>query len=80
MAMVRATVTLPEELLGEVDRLAGARGRSAFISEAVAASVRREQLRRVLDETRGALRDSPSWRTPDATYRWVRELREEGER
>jgi metal-responsive CopG/Arc/MetJ family transcriptional regulator len=76
MAMVRATVTLPEELLVEVDRLAGARGRSAFISEAVDASVKRERLRSALDETRGALRDSPSWRTEDEAYRWVRSLRE----
>jgi metal-responsive CopG/Arc/MetJ family transcriptional regulator len=79
MTMVRATVTMPEILLAEVDDLAGVRGRSAFITEAVEARVKRERLRRVLDETRGALRDSPSWRTAEETYRWVRELREEGE-
>lgn len=78
MAMVRATITLPKELLSEVDDYVGDGGRSAFISEAVEARVKRERLRRAIDETRGALNDSPSWRTADETYRWVRGLREEG--
>ena len=77
MTTVRATVSIPRELLGEVDRLAGAGGRSAFVAEALAQKVKRERLRRVLDETRGALSDSPSWQTADGTYRWLRELRED---
>jgi len=80
MSMVRTTVTLPEELLGQVDELVGDGGRSAWITEAVKARVKRERLGRVLDETRGALRDSPSWATADETYRWVRGLRDDDER
>jgi len=79
MVMVRTTITLPEYLLHELDSYVGDGGRSAFIVEAVEARVKRERLGRVLDETRGALKDSPSWKTADETYRWVRELREEGE-
>jgi hypothetical protein len=75
MAVVRATVTIPEALLEQVDAFAGKGGRSAFITAAVESRVKREHLRRVLDETRGALKDSPSWRTADETYRWVREQR-----
>jgi len=75
MTAVRATVTIPAELLAEVDRLAGAGGRSAFVTEALAARVKRERLRQALDETRGALKDSPSWRTPEEAYQWVRSLR-----
>ncbi len=77
MAMVRTTITLPEELLSQVDDFAGGGGRSAWIAEAVEARVKHERLGGVLDETRGALRDSPSWATADETYRWVRELRED---
>ena len=77
MAMVRATVTLPDDLLADVDLLAGKGGRSAFVTEALEVKVKRERLGRVLDETRGALKDSPSWRTADEAYRWVRELRED---
>jgi hypothetical protein len=75
MTAVRATVTIPADLLAEVDRLAGAGGRSAFVTEALAARVKRERLRKALDETRGALKDSPWWKTPEETYRWVREQR-----
>jgi metal-responsive CopG/Arc/MetJ family transcriptional regulator len=77
MTTARATVTIPEALLEEVDRLAGSGGRSAFVTEALEAKVKRERLRRAIDETRGALADSPSWRTAEDTYRWVRELRED---
>ena len=79
MAMVRTTITLPEDLLDKVDEFAGDGGRSAWIVEAVEARAKREHLGRVLEETRGVLKDSPTWRTADETYRWVRELREEGE-
>jgi len=79
MVMVRTTITLPAELLSQVDDFAAEGGRSAWIAEAVEARVKREHLGRVLDETRGALRDSPSWQTADDTYRWVRELRKDGD-
>lgn len=77
MTAMRATITIPSHLLAEVDRLAGSGGRSAFIADAVAERVKRERLRQVLDETRGALRDSPSWGTAEEAYRWVRSLRED---
>lgn len=80
MAMVRTTITLPAELLHRVDEYAGDRGRSAWITEAVEARVKRERLGRVLEETRGAITDSETWPSAEATYRWVRELREEGDR
>ena len=80
MAMVRITITLPEELLERVDEFAGDGGRSAWIVDAVQARARRENLARAIEETRGAIKDSKTWPTAEATYRWVRELREEGER
>ncbi|MFV2062088.1 MAG: CopG family ribbon-helix-helix protein [Chloroflexota bacterium] len=73
--MVRATVTIPDTLLADVDLLAGKGGRSAFVADALEAKVKRERLRRVLDDTRGVLKDSAWWKTPDETYRWVREQR-----
>ncbi len=78
MAMARTNLTLPEELMRQVDELAGPRGRSAFVAEAVAAKVKRERLRRALDATRGALVGKPGWMTPEESYRWVREQRELG--
>ena len=75
MAMVRATVTIPDTLLKQVDEYAGKGGRSAFVAEALAVKVKRERLGRVLEETRGALKDSEWWKTPEETYQWVRAQR-----
>ena len=79
MALARTNVTLPEELLREVDELAGPRGRSQFVADAVTAKVKRERLRRAIEETRGALVGKPGYMTPDEAYRWVRSMREEDE-
>lgn len=77
MALSRTNVTIPQELLAEVDELAGPRGRSQFVAEAVALKVKREHLRRALDTTRGALVGTPSYMGPDETYRWIRSMREQ---
>jgi metal-responsive CopG/Arc/MetJ family transcriptional regulator len=77
--LTRTNVTLPKELLDEVDELSGPRGRSQFVAEAVAAKVKRERLRKALDEARGVFVGTPSYMTPDEAYRWVRSMREQEE-
>ena len=77
MALARTNVTLPEELLREVDELAGPRGRSQFVADAVTYKVKRERLRKALDAARGSWVGTPSYMTPDEAYRWVRSMREE---
>ena len=77
MALARTNVTLPEELLREVDELAGPRGRSQFVADAVTWKVKRERLRKALDETRGASVGTPSYMTPAESYAWIRSMREE---
>jgi metal-responsive CopG/Arc/MetJ family transcriptional regulator len=77
MALARTNVTIPEELLAQVDELAGPRGRSQFVAEAVEAKVKRERLRKALDEARGSLIGTPSYMGPDEAYRWIRSMREE---
>lgn len=70
-------LTLPPDLIAEVDAVAGARGRSRFIEEATRAALRREQLRAMHRAVAGALReeDHPAWSTSDAVVTWVRESR-----
>jgi len=75
--LARTNVTLPADLLKEVDELAGPRGRSQFVADAVTAKVKRERLRKALDEARGAWIGTSSYMTPDEAYRWVRSMREE---
>ena len=76
MAMARTNLTLPVELIREVDEFAGPRGRSGYVAEAVRYRLKRDKLRRALDETFGVTVGTSEWRRPDEVYRWVRSLRE----
>ena len=75
--LTRTNVTLPAELLEEVDRFAGPRGRSRYVAEAVAQRVRRDALGEAIRETGGAMVGRPGWMTPDEVTAWVDELRSE---
>lgn len=77
MAVARTNLTLPEDLLREVDDIAGPRGRSRYVADAVAQRVKRDKLAEVLRETRGAMAGKPGWRSPEEITRWVEELRSE---
>jgi hypothetical protein len=70
-------VTLPAELLDEVDQIAGPRGRSRYVAEAVAQRVRRDRLGRAIRETAGAMRGRPGWMSPDETVEGIDHLRSE---
>ena len=74
--MVRTNVTLPADLLARVDEEAGPRGRSAYIAEALAYRVKRDRLRRAIEETAGSMVGKPGWRSAEEVYRWVRSMRE----
>ena len=76
MAMARTNVTLPEEMIREIDEMAGPRGRSAYVAEAVRSRLKRDRMRRVFAENFGATRSTSEWRSSDEVYRWVRSLRE----
>jgi len=75
--LTRTNVTLPAALLADVDRLAGHRGRSRYVAEAVAQRVRRDTLGAAIRETAGAMVGQPGWMTPDDVVRWVDDLRSE---
>jgi Arc/MetJ-type ribon-helix-helix transcriptional regulator len=77
VALARTNVTLPEEMIAEIDALAGPRGRSAYVAEAVRQRLKRDRMRRILDETVGAATGHSRWQDPDEAYRWVRSLRDE---
>ena len=69
-------LSLPLDLVAEVDRVAGKGNRSAFVADAVRRQLRRELLRESMERTAGAWRDKgPSeWSTP-GVIAWVRALR-----
>lgn len=72
---LRTHVVLPEDLVAEVDRLAGKRKRSQFIEEAVRYKVQLARQREALVKYAGVLKDVdiPEWSTPEKTSEWVRE-------
>lgn len=72
---VRTTITLPDALLDEIDRVVGARGRSGFLVRAARNELKREQLARALDAARGALVGTPGWRSGDEIIEFVDRLR-----
>ena len=75
--LARTNITLPAQLLDEVDRYAGPRGRSRYVAEAVAQRVRRDALGAAIRATAGAMANHPSRMSPDEVARWVDELRAE---
>jgi metal-responsive CopG/Arc/MetJ family transcriptional regulator len=77
MALARTNLTLPEDLMAEVDELAGPRGRSRYVAEAVAQRVKRDKLGKAIRETAGIMVGSPGWMSPDEVVRWVDFLRSE---
>jgi hypothetical protein len=74
---VRTNLLLPKELVAEVDHFAGDRGRSRYVAEALRAQVRRDRLREVVEETAGAWKGNPLWKTSEDVVDWVRALRAE---
>lgn len=72
-------LSLPSDLVAEVDRIAGKGNRSAFVEDAVRRQLRRERLRDAMARTAGAWRDKGprEWSTPGGVAGWVRSLRSE---
>ncbi|MEA2025653.1 MAG: ribbon-helix-helix domain-containing protein [Chloroflexota bacterium] len=76
---VPVNLSLPVDLVAELDIVSGPRNRSAFVEDAVRRAVKREQLRVAIERTAGSLRaeDYPHWRTSEDVVAWVREMRAE---
>ena len=77
MALARTNLTLPADLMAEVDALAGPRGRSRYVAEAVAQRVKRDKLGKAIRETAGIMVGKPGWMSPDEVVAWVDFLRNE---
>ena len=74
---VRTNLLLPEDVVKTLDRVAGPRGRSRYVAEAVRERARRDERQALLGQMVGAWKDHPLFPTSDAVYQWVRYLRSE---
>ncbi|HEV8634789.1 MAG TPA: ribbon-helix-helix domain-containing protein [Chloroflexota bacterium] len=74
---MRTHVVLPDDLVREIDREVGKRGRSQFLAEAARARLRGAQLRKYLESGEPVLdrKETPGWATPEMASAWVSALR-----
>jgi hypothetical protein len=80
MAIKRAHVLVPEDLLREIDALVGPRGRSSFLVETARHEVRRQKLLRFLEgEDEAAWKNRNHPELAESAADWVRKLRAESE-
>jgi hypothetical protein len=79
--LVRTHVLLPAELVAELDRVAGKRGRSRFLAEAAVERLKRIRRVEAAKAVAGSLAtvNIPGWETPASTSEWVRGLRREAD-
>lgn len=75
--MARTHVVVSDELLEEIDRRVGDRGRSRFLEQAAREKLDRLELEEVLERTRGIARGKRygHWCDRAASAAWVREGR-----
>jgi len=69
---VRTNLLLPEEIVKGIDEVAGPRGRSRYVANAVARQLRRDRLMAAAHETAGAWKDHPLFPTDQSVVEWVR--------
>jgi hypothetical protein len=74
---MRAHISLPKELVEEIDELAGPRKRSEFIEEAIRYKLLNERQKRALANPGPSLdpKKYPHWATPELTSKWVHDMR-----
>jgi hypothetical protein len=71
----RTHVILPVELVADIDKLVGKRGRSAFITELAQREIKLRRQREVLHETAGAWKADDHPELAQGAAAWVRHIR-----
>lgn len=76
---IPANLSLPRDLVAEVDAVAGPRNRSAFVEAAIRDRLRRERLRVAIEKAAGAwsVEEHPEFASSDDVVEWVRARRAE---
>lgn len=74
---VRMNLLLPEDVIEGLDRVAGPRGRSRYVAEAVRERIRRDERMASIQAAAGIWRDHPEFPTDESVVEWVRTGRAE---
>jgi hypothetical protein len=75
----RAHIVLPEELVREIDKIAGSRGRSAFLADLAKREIKRQQLIEIFKSKEPIWKDEDHPELKDGAAAWVRKMRAENE-
>ena len=75
----RAHVILPVDLVADIDKLVGKRGRSAFIAEVTREEILRRRQRAALARVAGVWKDKDHPELKDGSVKWVEQMRNEAE-
>ena len=75
----RTHVILPVEVVADIDKLVGKRGRSAFITEVARDEILRRKQRNALRKSAGAWKDKDHPELKHGAAAWVNRMRAESE-
>ena len=75
----RAHVVLPEDLVREIDKIAGSRGRSAFLADLARREIKRQQLLLLFKRKEPIWKDEDHPELKNGAIAWVRKMRAESE-
>ena len=79
MGTSRTHITLPDDLLADLDRLVDKRQRSRFIADAVRKELLLARQKEALRQAVGVWKDEDHPELKGGSYAWVRKLRQESE-
>jgi hypothetical protein len=75
----RAHVVLPEDLVREIDKIAGSRGRSAFLADLARREIKRQHLLELFKRKQPIWKDEDHPELKHGAAAWVRKMRAENE-
>jgi hypothetical protein len=75
----RAHIVLPEDLVGQIDKIVGSRGRSAFLADLARREIKRRHLLEVFNAEEPIWKDEDHPELKDGASEWVRKMRAESE-